>query len=177
MAPLGKGGMGEVYLARDTTLDRKVALKLLPAEFTDHKDCCVALFRRRRQRPHSIIQTSSRFMKSGRRKAFTSSQPSSSTAKRSSNACSGDANANCRRFLTSQFKLASALQAAHAAALVHRDIKPENIMVRSGRLCEGSRFRVGEADQKSRTNQSVAGSQNDTMVREQHQTRNCAGNS
>ena len=56
LSQIGAGGMGEVYLAQDTKLDRKVALKILPADLAANADRMRRFVQEAKAR--SIIQTS-----------------------------------------------------------------------------------------------------------------------
>ncbi len=127
---LGVGGMGEVYLAEDTSLDRKVALKLLPAQFTNDSE----RLRRFRQEAHAasalnhpnILTIYEIGQVDGHH--YTATEFIDGETLREHMAST---RMKLDELLDVAGQVASALAAAHAAAIVHRDIKPENVMVRS----------------------------------------------
>ncbi|HEX8844523.1 MAG TPA: protein kinase [Pyrinomonadaceae bacterium] len=127
---IGSGGMGEVYLAEDLRLKRKVALKLLPAELTDNKD----RLRRFEQEARStsalnhpnIVTIHEIGAESGRHFIATEFVEGSTLREQIKSA-----SMNLTGMLDVTIQAANALAAAHAAGIVHRDIKPENIMVRT----------------------------------------------
>ncbi|MFN0120565.1 MAG: protein kinase domain-containing protein [Blastocatellia bacterium] len=136
LSPLGAGGMGEVFLAIDTRLGRRVALKLLPARFTSEAD------RLRRFEQEA-------------RAASSLNHPNIVTVHEIGDTGAGP---DARRFLVTEFiegetlrqrlvreqghylpvetaldiaaQVTQALAAAHEAGIIHRDIKPENVMLR-----------------------------------------------
>ena len=66
VSKIGAGGMGEVYLAEDTRLHRKVALKILPADLASNKDRIWRFEQEATAAARSIIRTSPPSMKSER---------------------------------------------------------------------------------------------------------------
>jgi serine/threonine-protein kinase len=129
-SPLGKGGMGEVYLAQDTRLGRRVALKILPADLATDSDRVARFIREARAASalnHPNIITiydigeaagthfiAYEFIDGETLRTFvTASAPSIASV------------------LDIGLQIAAALVEAHAAGIVHRDLKPDNVMVRA----------------------------------------------
>src|SRR5262245_37015915 len=130
---IGRGGMGKVYLARDTRLGRQVALKLLLPRFTEDAQRVRRLRQEARvasalNHPNIIIIYEIGEVKgAGGALHFIATE---FIEGRTLGALIRSGEMKLREALEVAVQVASALSAAHAAGIVHRDIKPENIMVR-----------------------------------------------
>lgn len=129
---LGRGGMGVVYRATDVTLDRDVALKILPPEMTLHSDRLERFIREAKtasslNHPHlvSIYEIGSELV-SGNAIHFIAMELVAGLSLREMVAAG---RLELRRGMRLLSEVADAVAAAHAAGITHRDLKPENIIV------------------------------------------------
>jgi len=130
IAPLGAGGMGEVYRARDTRLDRAIALKILSSEFTADEE----RVRRFKQEAiaasalnHPNILTIHEAGEADGHQFIATEFVDGETLRQVLNRRSRLPVSDSLAIAT---QVAAALTAAHQAGIIHRDIKPENVMVR-----------------------------------------------
>src|SRR5262249_40629829 len=129
ISQLGAGGMGEIYLANDTRLDRRVALKLLSERYTGN-----ALWLRRFIREakaasalnHPNIITIHEIGQAGGGHFIATEHIEGKKFRQDG----VDGPMKIASAINIAAQVASALAAAHAAGIIHRDIKPENVMLR-----------------------------------------------
>ena len=128
LSRLGAGGMGEVYLAEDTQLDRKVAIKFLPPESTADEQARRRLVREARaaaklDHPNicAIHEVGEEEGRSFIVMQYIEGETLSKLIQRKP--------LDLRESLDIAAQVADALAEAHAHQIVHRDIKPQNIMI------------------------------------------------
>jgi serine/threonine protein kinase/Tol biopolymer transport system component len=134
VSPLGAGGMGEVYRARDTRLERTVAIKILPAEFASDPDLRARFEREARaiaalDHPHicALYDVGDHDGTLYLVMQYLDGETLEQRLTRTKGPLPID------QALTIAIEIAEALDKAHRAGITHRDLKPANIMlVRSG---------------------------------------------
>ncbi len=126
---IGAGGMGEVYLARDTKLDRRVAVKILNEKFSRHESNLnrfVAEAKAASALNHPNILIIHEIGATDDVNFIISEFVEGRTLRE----IISEASLQLAETLDIAVQIANALVAAHYANIVHRDIKPENIIVR-----------------------------------------------
>lgn len=133
VSKIGAGGMGEVYLAQDTNLDRKAVLKILPATFAGDQDRMDRFVREAKSASalnHPNIITIYEINESEGIRFIATEFISGKTL----NEYAEGKPLPPKLVLDIAIQIASALDDAHVAGIIHRDIKPENIMIRQDGL-------------------------------------------
>ena len=148
VSPLGAGGMGEVYKARDTRLGREVAVKVLPQTFARDPERLTRFEREARAAsalsdPHIVAVYD--VGREGETHFFVSELVEGSDLR--SRLESGGLPAKKALELAEQ--IASGLAAAHEKGIVHRDLKPENILITKSGLAKIADFGLAKLTESS----------------------------
>lgn len=122
---IGSGGMGDVYLARDTRLNRKVAIKLLPFVSANNLDRVLNEAQIVSALNHPNILTLHDIGSTENGDRFIVSEYIDGTTLREM-----IGSLSIEEIVEISSQVSSALSSAHSAGVIHRDIKPENIMIR-----------------------------------------------
>ena len=142
---IGEGGMGEVYLAKDTKLDREVAVKVLPATFSENKERLARFEREARllaSLNHPNIAAIFELEESdGVHFLALEFVPGETLAERIKR---GPIPIDEALPLFKQ--IAEGLEAAHEKGVIHRDLKPANIKVTPEGKVKVSGLRVGKGN-------------------------------
>ena len=157
VAKIGAGGMGEVYLAEDTRLRRKIALKVLPESIARDND----RLQRFEQEAfaasalnHPNILTIHEIGEIDGKHYIATEYIEGETLRHHIQL----SRMKLREALDVMVQVASALAAAHQAGIIHRDIKPENIMVRPDGIVKVLDFGLAKlTERQALTTDSQAG--------------------
>jgi tetratricopeptide (TPR) repeat protein len=142
--------MGEVYLAQDTRLGRKVALKILFADLTRHSERLLRFEQEARAASalnHPNIVTIHDIGQEGETRYLVTEYVEGETLRTRLDR----GPVPLRDALDAAAQVAGALGAAHAAGIVHRDIKPENVMLRPDGLVKVLDFGLAKLTEPERT--------------------------
>jgi serine/threonine protein kinase/Tol biopolymer transport system component len=128
LSQLGKGGMGEVYLAKDTKLDRKIALKVLPAELALSRERMIRFVQEAKAAAALNHPNVAHVYEIGEHDglSFIAMEYVDGTTLREKIHYE---RTELRKLIKYLQQVASGLAKAHAAGIVHRDLKPDNIMI------------------------------------------------
>ena len=149
--------MGEVYLGEDTRLGRKVAIKVLPAEFASDPERLARFEQEARaaaalNHPHIAVVHDIGCDRRGDTHFMVQEYLEGQSLRERLD--KGALYRWTRRWILS-IEVGEALIAAHKAGIIHRDLKPDNIFVTEGRAREGVGLRAGEADRDGRTHRNA----------------------
>jgi eukaryotic-like serine/threonine-protein kinase len=162
LAPIGAGGMGEVYRARDTRLGRDVAIKVLPSRFTSHPDRLARFEREARvlaslNHPHvaAIYGFEDAPAEAGGHvhALILELVEGETLADRIARNKGGLPPAEALQLAR---QIAEALDAAHEKGIVHRDLKPANIKIAPGGMVKVLDFGLAKLDERTAASGATA---------------------